>query len=500
MTAHNTGPIPAQMPYPMRGPMGPHRPRSGEPGWSIWPRRVWPPTFSAAPWQVLVGAAAAGVFGAITWRISAVSIGYLLTAIAVFAVAFGTSRRRSTRTESFGIALTLALLLVPATRDAGWLAVLCIVASWVTGWLTLTGGRTWTATVLGTIVAWFLPARVLGWAGRGLRRVTNREGKGNNNAGRIALILGGTALLVVVFAALFAGADAAFAKLLDSVTPHVEMPDLPSQLFVFFVVVAFVLLAAYLVRYAPTFDAVAPKQGKQVRRWEWALPLAVLDVLFVLFVAVQLTVLFGGHGYVLDTAGLTYADYARQGFWQLLLVTALTLAVLAAALRKIAVAADADRTLARVLIGVLCATSVVVVASAVYRMWLYEQAYGFTELRLLVTTVELWLGSIFVMIAIAGVRMSAPWLPRAVVWAGVATLLALAAMNPDRFIADRNIDRYAESGKIDVDYLSTLSADAVPALDRLPSELRADVLGPIERRMGEPDPWCEFNLSRFLAR
>ena len=58
------------------------------------------------------------------------------------------------------------------------------------------------------------------------------------------------------------------------------------------------------------------------------MPLGVLDALFVAFVAVQATVLFGGHAHVLETEGLTYAEYARQGFWQLLWVSALTLLVL----------------------------------------------------------------------------------------------------------------------------------------------------------------------------
>ena len=58
------------------------------------------------------------------------------------------------------------------------------------------------------------------------------------------------------------------------------------------------------------------------------MPLGVLDALFLAFVAVQATVLFGGHAHVLETEGLTYAEYARQGFWQLLWVSALTLLVL----------------------------------------------------------------------------------------------------------------------------------------------------------------------------
>jgi hypothetical protein len=71
----------------------------------------------------------------------------------------------------------------------------------------------------------------------------------------------------------------------------------------------------------------------------------------------------------------------------------------------------------------------------------------------------------------------------------------LAALNPERLIADRNIDRYQQTGQLDAEYLSTLSADIDPALHRLPDPVRACVTaGPSDR-----DPWYLFNLSRSRA-
>lgn len=134
-------------------------------------------------------------------------------------------------------------------------------------------------------------------------------------------------------------------------------------------------------------------------------------------------------------------------------------------------------------------------------MSLYEQAYGFTELRLLATTAEVGLGGVFVLLLAAGVRMSADWLPRAVVGLSAVVVLGLAALNPDAYIADRNVTRYQKTGTIDVAYLSLLSADAVPALLRLPPDLRAcalDRLAPTLR--AGRDPWYDANLSRARAR
>lgn len=61
--------------------------------------------------------------------------------------------------------------------------------------------------------------------------------------------------------------------------------------------------------------------------------MAALVALFAAFVLVQITVLFGGDAHVREAGEPTYAEHARGGFWQLLAVTALALAVLAAAAR-----------------------------------------------------------------------------------------------------------------------------------------------------------------------
>ena len=59
--------------------------------------------------------------------------------------------------------------------------------------------------------------------------------------------------------------------------------------------------------------------------------LAVLDVLYAFFLAVQCAALFGGADY-LARAGISYASYARSGFFQLVAVAAVNLACLLACL------------------------------------------------------------------------------------------------------------------------------------------------------------------------
>ncbi|HEX2772243.1 MAG TPA: DUF4173 domain-containing protein, partial [Micromonosporaceae bacterium] len=307
--------------------------------------------------------------------------------------------------------------------------------------------------------------------------------------------------LLAVFGGLFSSADAAFADLLDSVLPDVSAGDVSRWVFLFPAIAAGLLGASFLLAAPPDLAGLERPASRRLHRLEWAVPVALLDALFIAFVLVQVTHLFGGSDHVLATTGLTYAEYARSGFWQLLAVSVLTVLVIASAGRWAPGAARVDRVLIRVLLGTLAVLSLVVVASALFRMNVYQQAYGFTRLRILVSAAELWLGLLFVLVVAAGIRLRAAWLPRLIVATAVLALLGLAALDPDRFIADRNIDRYADTGRIDVWYLSELSADAVPALERLPTPLHECAARNIAWELSrQPDEWHEWNLARAQAR
>ena len=223
-------------------------------------------------------------------------------------------------------------------------------------------------------------------------------------------------------------------------------------------------------------------------------------MLFSVFVAVRLVVLFGGTEYVLRTSNLTSAEYARSGFWQLCTVTVLTLGIVAAALRWAPNVAKADRLRQRVLLGALSGLSLVLVGSALSRMWTYQQAYGFTVLRLLVEVCEFWFGAVFVLVGASLVKLRSTWLPRAAIGTAAAALLVLAVLDPERLIADANLDR-AEAGKpLDRGYLYGFSADAVPVVAaRLPEPERS--CGLRQMLAGDtPDGWPAWNLSRASAR
>jgi hypothetical protein len=154
----------------------------------------------------------------------------------------------------------------------------------------------------------------------------------------------------------------------------------------------------------------------------------------------------------------------------------------------------------RLLLGLLCTLSLGVVGAALLRMQHYVDAYGLTRLRVWVTGVELWLAALFVLLLVAGAVRRAAWLPRAVAASAALAALVYGLASPDALVAQQNVDRYRATGQLDLTYLRTLSADAVPALDALPQPERNCALRRIKERLDASVPWYATSLSTAEAR
>jgi uncharacterized protein DUF4153 len=286
----------------------------------------------------------------------------------------------------------------------------------------------------------------------------------------------------------------------NAVTPTIAVDSVVRWCVLFALGTAAAAGGCYLVVAPPPEPYGSAPRPTRLRLMDWALPTGVLVAVLALFVGVQFVVLFGSDDYVLRTTGLTYAEYARSGFWQLLAVTVLALGVLALGSRWAPMRTPVERGAKRGLLAALALLTLVVVASAINRMWLYQQAYGFTVLRLLVLTCELWLGAGFLLALVAVIRLRPGGLSRPMVAAGMLALLALAVLDPERFIAAHNVARWTETGRLDSSYLRTLSADAVPALVDLPPATRDCILVEIGQGLATPDDWRGTNLAREAAR
>ncbi|MDP9066835.1 MAG: DUF4173 domain-containing protein [Actinomycetota bacterium] len=391
-----------------------------------------------------------------------------------------------------------------ALRTAGWLLGLNLVAALAVAAIGAARARGWRQMAVAPLrlAARLCPgvALVLRPVSRCLATVPDRSRASLARAGVLS------AALALIYGVLFTSADAAFASLTQRLlVPDVDVRLLPVRVVVavvcFAVAGAFVLLAASAneERASSPWKPDPPKRQRlRLAPAEWVTCLVVVDALFAAFVWVQLTVLFGGHSQVLETTGLTYAQYARSGFFQLVVVALITLALIAAAV-NLGASTERTRFWMKLLLGVLCVLTLVVLASALRRMNLYQEAYGFTRLRLLVDTTILWLAGVFASLLVAGAVWNAAWLPRWVLGLAWFSLIVLNLLNPDALIASRNIDRFSRTGRVDSSYLSGLGLDAVPALTRLPEPERECALRAIGLRAGDGSSAWSWNFGRERA-
>jgi hypothetical protein len=194
--------------------------------------------------------------------------------------------------------------------------------------------------------------------------------------------------------------------------------------------------------------------------------LAVLDAIFAAFAAAQAIAATGAAGDALRAAGVTYADYARSGFFQLLWVAGITAVVLILFSRITNLSERATKRAFQVLSLVAIGLTLLIVFVAFQRLRIYEVAYGFTMLRLYSHIFAVWIGLIFMLLAadFAGLFRRRRWLVGATAVSAIAVLLALNATNPEAIVVSLNIERAQATHKIDAPYLATLSSDATPAL------------------------------------
>jgi hypothetical protein len=448
------------------------------------------------PGSFALAAVAAGSLAAMLLPLSPAGLGWAIVAPALAAAAALAGRPPHPLRSSLLGLLALALAASAALRDAGWVVAGELVAALVLGSIAMSAPRTWRATAIAALAA----ARLASGARRVAVAALGALPRGSSaHAVAVGRGLALSGALVAIFGALFASGDRAFAQLAGDLLPAVPaLDDAPLRLIVFGLVVA---LAGALAQAAEVADEPARAPLLRLGRVEWRLALGALNALFALFVGVQLAVLFGGDGYVRETAGETYAEYARSGFAQLVVVAVLTLAVVAGALRWARTADARQARLLHALLGALCLLTLVVLASALHRLGLYEHAFGYTRTRLAVHALLLFGGALFVLVIAALATGRRDWLARATVALAGVFAVAFWVGDPDRRIAAHDVQRYEQTGRIDTGYLSGLSADAVPALLRLPAPLRAEALGPQASRLARTrDGFAGANLARMRAR
>lgn len=188
--------------------------------------------------------------------------------------------------------------------------------------------------------------------------------------------------------------------------------------------------------------------------------LSSVALVFGVFLSIQFTYLFGGATRVLSVPGVTFAEYARRGFAELVMVSLLTL-ILVLGLSVVTRRSEQQAIRFSGLATAIVAETLVLLGSAWSRMAAYEAAYGATQTRIQVDVFILWLGAALLWLVLT--LWSRPWAPRFAIGGLICSLgyiTSLNLLNPDALVAKRNIQRWQQTGTLDMGALCALSDDA----------------------------------------
>jgi hypothetical protein len=321
--------------------------------------------------------------------------------------------------------------------------------------------------------------------------------------------------VLVVFAFLLSAADLVFADLMESALEWLDIERLmqATRRVVIVALGAYFCMGAILLALEDTDDRRLHGEARPlVKRFlggvETMVLLISVDLLFALFVAIQLFYLFGGEANI-SSAGYTYAEYARRGFGELVVVSVLSLGLILTcggiSKRENRPARRRFRVASAALVGMV----MVILASALKRLLLYEGAYGFTRLRTYTHVAILWMAALFIAFLITlyagNLRRFAP----ASLLAACGFVASLNLLNVDAFVAQRNILRYERTGHIDADYLVGLSNDALPVISdwvpQAPTEAQQEILPQLACRKAllaaraENASWQSYHFSHARA-
>ncbi|WP_458413317.1 DUF4153 domain-containing protein [Schinkia sp. CFF1] len=318
---------------------------------------------------------------------------------------------------------------------------------------------------------------------------------------RILIGIGISVPFLVVIVGLLISADTQFARILGNIPSFLTFRG--DLVFRFIVILIYTLLffGFMQVLFLRKLEITRKDGFMKPISMDGVITLTVLllfDVVYILFVAVQFRYFFSG---TLGD-GFTYAEYARRGFFELLFVTLINLSVTIAVIYTTKLVQGFLKKLIRFTLTVLVLSSGVILVSAFKRMMMYEDAYGFTFMRVLVHSFMIFL------LVILAYTLAKIWLEKLSLFhfyfiSALIYYVGVNIINLDQFVVKQNITRYEETGKIDIAYLNQLSSNGILGLIDL-YEKKPNVQGleellvqrKQERESLKGDAWQSYNLAK----
>jgi hypothetical protein len=334
--------------------------------------------------------------------------------------------------------------------------------------------------------------------------INAKKGMEHSNVMVIKNVILGLILSIPILAivlALLMSADTKFKQLVEGFPDwfHLLSGEMITRVVIILVitVVIFGILQVLLLKQKKIIDNETKEYPLQIDRIVALTFLIVLNLVYLLFTFVQFKYFFGGT----LQGDFTFAQYARKGFFELLFVSVINLSVLTVVLAFVKQETIILKHIIQIILSMLVLLSAVILCSAFLRLAIYEDAYGFTFTRILAHSFMILLALIFaytfVQIWINKLSLSHFLLISVLVYYAV-----INTVDMDQIVVSKNIDRFKESGKIDIQYMNSLSYTGISGLIYLYKKDPnfPDLAATLKQRRVqynlEETSWQSFNLKK----
>ena len=310
--------------------------------------------------------------------------------------------------------------------------------------------------------------------------------------------------IVIIVLLLLSNADPNFKNLfkivIDFITDILKfefIDKLLGKIFMFIVMIFVIGTSTmYLIKdYGKESYKVKERKNKDI--YTIKVLVTVLNIIYIIFDIIQIKSLFI-HS---SSSYINYASYARSGFFELMVVSLINMTIILISKNY---KTDKKNTKYMNIMSILMLfLTLIIIVSSFIRMHLYEVAYGYTVLRLLVDVVLIT--EVLLMIPTVMYIINSEFnISKAFLIIIICVYCCVNYINIDCFIANKNINRYNNGSKLDIEYLETYTTDNIPILINLynstdDNKIKSELLDYFEviRDTNKINSWEEFNISKY---
>jgi len=272
--------------------------------------------------------------------------------------------------------------------------------------------------------------------------------------------------VVIVVLLLLSSADQIFSNLFSNFNKLFENISFSNILVR---IINFVILFFYLGGTLYFISKKYKDESKEIKEVKKKDPLTInillttLNIIYIVFDIIQINSLLLHR----VSSGFNYADYARSGFFQLMIISIINIVIILLSKKS------DEMTYTKVMSLITVLLTLIIIVSSFYRMFLYEQAYGYTVLRLGVYVILITEAILFIPTIIFIFKKDFNIL-RYYLIIVLSVYSLVNCFSIDRIIAENNIRRYDRIGDIDIYYLMNSNYDNLDQLRMLSKELEND--------------------------